>query len=106
MNTLDQIIDDSREPLEVKRALAVKMLHNGIAPAQIARLLNVSVQFVSKWKICFEQSGATALRFAYTGGSSFLRDEQRSALLEWIAECGTLSLAGLTEPLQTRYGIE
>ena len=106
MNSLDQIIDDSNEAREVKRALAVKMQQNGIARTQIAALLNVSEQFVSKWKMRFEQFGGAALRLAYTGSRSFLNDEQRSAVVGWISEQETLSIERLAEYLETRYAVQ
>lgn len=106
MNSLDQIIDDSNEAREVKRALAVKMQQNGIAPLQIAALLNVSEQFVSKWKVRFEQFGATALRLAYAGSRSFLSNQQREAVLSWIGEQETLSIEELAGHLETHYQVQ
>ncbi len=106
MNSLDQIIDDSNEAREIKRALAVKMRQNGIAPAQIAVCLNVSEQFVSKWKVRFEQFGAAALRLAYTGSRSFLSNEQRQAALCWIGEQETLSIEELAGYLETHYQVQ
>ena len=105
MNSLDQIIDDSNEAREVKRALAVKMQQNGIAPAQIAVLLNVSEQFVSKWKVRFEQLGVASLQLAYTGSRSFLSAQQRSAVVTWIGERETLSIEELAEHLETDYRV-
>ncbi len=106
MNSLDEIITDSSDVREVKRALAVKMRENGIAPAQIAALLNVSEQFVSKWKRRFEQFGAAALKLAYTGSRAFLSVEQHSATLSWIGEQETLSIGELAEYLERQYHIQ
>jgi len=106
MNSLDQIIDHSNQTREVKRALAVKMQRNGIAPSQIAVLLNVSEQFVSKWKVRFERFGAAALRLAYTGSRSFLSSEQREAVLVWIREQETLSIEELAGYLETQYQVQ
>lgn len=105
MNSLDEIIDESNEAREVKRALAVKMRQNGMAPTQIAALLNVSEQFVSKWKVRFEQFGATALRLAYAGSRSFLSNKQREAVLGWIGEQETLTIEELAGYLETRYQV-
>lgn len=106
MNSLDQIINDSNEAREVKRALAVKMQQNGIAPTQIAALLNVSEQFVSKWKVRFKRFGAAALQLAYTGSRSFLRAEQRETVLTWIREQETLSIEELAGYLETQYQVQ
>ena len=65
MSSLDNIID-LPENLEVKRALAVKMILFDFKTEDICALLNVSEAFVSKWKIRFE-SGAGG-----TNGQRFL----------------------------------
>ena len=106
MNSLDQIINDSNDAREVKRALAVKMQQDGIAPAQIAELLNVSEQFVSKWKQRFEQFGAAALQLAYTGSRSFLSEEQREATLSWINEQETLTIEQLAGYLEEQHPVQ
>ena len=48
--TLEDMIKDSVDVRELKRALGVKMVKEGLRPNQIATILNVSEQFVSKWK--------------------------------------------------------
>ena len=62
MQDLDEIINEATDAREVKRALSVKMERSGITPAQICQVLNVSPQYVSKWKGQYEAEGATALR--------------------------------------------
>lgn len=44
MKSLDEIINESRDAREVKRALSVKMLEQGLTVTAISELLNVSVQ--------------------------------------------------------------
>ncbi|MBK8534411.1 MAG: helix-turn-helix domain-containing protein [Candidatus Competibacteraceae bacterium] len=50
MLNLDDIIS-SLEWLEIKRALAVKMLVHNFKTKEICALLDVSDSFVSKWKV-------------------------------------------------------
>ena len=59
---------------EVKRALSVKMVEQGLSPAQVSALLNVSLPYVSKWKGIYEAEGAVGLRLGYQGGTSYLSD--------------------------------
>ena len=75
METLDDIINDATDPRETKRALTVKMLQTGLSPQTIADLLNVSEQYVSKWKIKYENNGAQGLRLAYRGKASYLSQD-------------------------------
>lgn len=72
METLDDLINDTTDPRETKRALTVKMLPTGLSPHRIADLLNVSEQYVSKWKLKYEQDGAAGLRLAYHGKAPYL----------------------------------
>jgi hypothetical protein len=51
MNSLDEIINGSLDVREVKRALSVKMVESGLTPAAVSELLNVSLQYISKWKV-------------------------------------------------------
>ena len=76
MLNLDDIID-SLDGLEIKRALAVKMLLHDFKTKEICTLLDVSDSFVSKWKVVDENEGAEGLRVHYKGGTGFLTESQR-----------------------------
>ena len=41
---IDEIINEARDAREVKRAVSVKMGRQGVSPAQICHVLNVSLQ--------------------------------------------------------------
>jgi putative transposase len=84
MTSLDEIIDTSQDVREVKRALSVKMLHSGITPGQIHHLLNVSVQYVSKWKTQYEAYGVASLLLASKGKERYLTAGQEYAIVQWI----------------------
>lgn len=58
MKTLDDLINEATDARETKRALAVKMLQVGLSPQTIATVLNLSEQYVSKWKTRYEKAGA------------------------------------------------
>ena len=79
MLNLNDIIDSSAN-LEVKRAMAVKMITSNFKTEQICDLLNVSPAFVSKWKIIYEDQGVEALCVNYKGGTSFLTPLQRDEI--------------------------
>ncbi|MDV7395121.1 helix-turn-helix domain-containing protein, partial [Arthrospira platensis SPKY1] len=65
MFTLDDIVD-SLENLEMKRAIAVKMIECDFKTEDICTVLNVSDSFVSKWKVIYENQGARALKVNYS----------------------------------------
>src|SRR5262245_28067265 len=62
MDDLDKIINEAKDAREVKGAVSVKMSTQGFSPTQICHVLNVSLQYVSKWKGLYEAEGGTALR--------------------------------------------
>lgn len=105
MKSLDEIINESKDPREVKRALSVKMALSGMPSAQICALLNLSPQYLSKWRIRFEAQGAASLLLAYKGSESYLSAEQLSEITAWIASHESLSIEALRDYLEIQYGV-
>ena len=52
---LEELIKTSKEPRELKRALAVKMIMSGLKVKEIEGILQVSDSFISKWKLIYEK---------------------------------------------------
>lgn len=100
MNSLDEIINESPESREVKRALSVKMVQQGITPRQVCQVLNVSPQYVSKWRVQYERGGAASLRLAYLGSQGYLSPEQRAAVTQWIGSHETLRVEEVRDYVQ------
>lgn len=105
MPSLDEIISESRDAREVKRALSVKMGMTGIVPAIISQVLNVSLQYVSKWKGIYEAEGAEGLRLGYQGSQGYLTDQERETVIAWINDHETLSVEALRDHLETAYEV-
>jgi transposase len=89
----------------VKRAVSVKMSIQGFSPAQIYQVLNVSLQYVSKWKGLYETGGGAALRLGYRGSESYLQDEQRQAILQWIEAREAVSVEAVRDYIEEQYGV-
>ena len=60
MQDLDEIINEAKDAREVKRAVSVKRSAQGFSPTQICQVLNVSLQYVSKWNGLYEAGGGAA----------------------------------------------
>ena len=105
MKSLDEMIDESKDVREVKRALSVKRVENGLTPATSSVLLNVSVQDGSQWKVTYEAVGVDGLLLGYQGGSSYLSEPQRDAVVGWIKSHETLSIEALRDHREGAYGI-
>jgi putative transposase len=104
MSSLDDIIDSSAN-LEVKRALAVKMILFDFKTEDICALLNVSDSFVSKWKIKFENEGASALKLNYKGGTGFLTEDQRDEIIFHLRFQPHSSVEELRDYIERHYGV-
>ena len=105
MHDLDEIINEAQDAREVKRAVSVKMSAQGFSPVQICHVLNVSLQYVSKWKGVYEAEGGEALRLGYRGSESYLQEEQRQAILRWLAARETVNVAALRDYIEEQYGV-
>jgi len=104
MSSLEDIID-SPANLEVKRALAVKMIISDFKTEDICALLNVSDSFVSKWKIRYENQGAEALKISYKGGTGFLTEEQRYEIIFYLRQQPHYSVEQLRDYIEGHYGV-
>jgi transposase len=105
MDELDEIINEARDAREVKRAVSVKMRAQGFSPAQICQVLNVSLQYVSKWKGLYEVGGGAGLRLGHRGSESYVGDEARRAILQWIEARETVSVEALRDYIEEQYGV-
>jgi transposase len=104
MSSLEDIID-SLENLEVKRALAVKMIILDFKTADSGALLNVSDSFVSQWKITYENEGAEALKVHYKGGQGYLTEEQRHKIIFFLRQKPHDSVEQLRDDIERYYGV-
>lgn len=105
METLDDLINDATDSRETKRALAVKMLQTGLSPQAIASILNVSEQYISKWKIRFEKEGAVGLHLAYRGKPPYLTPDQQQQVRVWIETHDTITIEELRDYVENQFGV-
>ena len=104
MLNLDGIID-AKDHLEIKRALAVKMILHGLSTEIICVLLNVSDSFVSKWKIIYENQGASALQLQYKGGTGFLTEDQHDEIIFHLKNQPHCTVEELKDYIERHYGV-
>lgn len=105
MRDLDELIDEATDGREVKRAVSVKMGQQGFSPAQICQVLNVSPQYVSKWKGLYEAEGAAALRLSHRGSEGYLSEAQRQEIVQWIGAHQTLTVEAVRDYVEEHYGV-
>ena len=105
METIDDLITTTTDTRILKRALCIKMLQSGLVPHAISLLLNVSEQYVSKWKGLYESEGACGLQLGYQGRTAYLKAEDRGAILAWMGAHPTLTLEEVRDYVETEYGV-
>jgi len=105
MSRLVELIEETKDARELKRALSVKMVQSGIAAAQVGELLHVTPQYVRKWQRRYESGGVEALRLGYRGSESYLSGEQRREVEEWISTHETVSVEEVRDYIEAQYGV-
>ena len=105
LKELQDFIDSNPDPRELKRALAVRMLLDGIKPSRIGVILGVSEAFISKWKMCFLFEGLEALKLGYKGAKSFLTEQQRKEVIEWLKSKDYWLLQELEDHIEKQYNV-
>jgi transposase len=105
MQDLDEIINEATEAREIKRAISVKMGRQGFSAAQICQVLNVSPQYVSKWKGQYEAEGAVALRLGQRGSEGYPSEGQRQEIVQWIGGHETVTVEAVRDYVEERYGV-
>ncbi len=98
MDSLAQMIEETKDARELKRALSVKMTLAGMATAEIGELLH-------KWRGRYERAGVEALRVGYRGSQSYLSAEQRQALEDWLGAQETVTVEEVRDHIEAHYGI-
>lgn len=104
---LEELIKRSPKPAEVKRGIAVKQDLAGKSRKLIAEILSVSVKFISKWRIIYDEYGVDGLESIHQGGKprAFLDDEAKSKVLKHIQAHEVFSVPELAAYLQGTYGV-
>lgn len=86
MEKLEVFIAEKRDSREYRRALAVKMALKGYEYDVICDVLSVTPGFISQSKKAYIEQGTAGLLLKYKGSQSFLRPEERQAVIHWLQE--------------------
>ncbi len=105
MLSLEEIIANSKDTKEVKRALVVKMILQGFLVKEIEGLLQVSDSFISKWKLIYETEGASGLLLKYKGKTSYLDEASRKEVIDFLKTKTTFSVEELRDYLEDNYQV-
>ena len=87
---LEDFIQGNPDAREVKRALAVKWSWSGISSRQFRKMLNVSLEFISKWNKIFLTRGVNGLKIAYKGKPSYLTQSDKEEIIKKVKSEGNV----------------
>ncbi len=105
LQELDEWIKKNLDSRELKRALGVKLALQGWAYRAIAEVLNVSTSFISKWKKRYQEIGIEGLKLSYQGAESYLTEQQRQEVINWLKSQKYWDLSELECHLIEQYDV-
>ena len=103
---LENFIASNPDPRELKRALAIRMLIEGVCRETIQKILGVSSPFISKWKINYALHGIEGLLLNHQGSRGQLKPEERAEVIQWLTKRNHWDLSALSNYIAERYRIE
>lgn len=106
LEELDNFIASNPKPRELKRALAIKMLAQGLKTETIQKALGVSAPFISKWKVQYAWNGMGALKVKYQGSKGYLSQGERAEIIQWLQSQTQVHLSNLQNYIQDHYGVK
>ncbi len=84
MVVLNNLIDTTPDPREVKRGIAVKLRKMGQSINEVAEVLNVSPGYVVKWNGLHKKKGVRGLSLQYKGSAGYLNSIQKDEVIAWL----------------------
>lgn len=105
MDRLGQLIEETTEVRELKRALSMKLWEGGMATEAVGEVLHVTPRAVRAWRKRYEREGVEGLRVRYRGSESYLSVEQRQEIEDWLGAQETITVEEVRDELEARYGI-
>jgi putative transposase len=84
METLEKFIQSNPRPQELKRALAVRMVKQGLSYRRIRKLLAVSIGFISSCCQGDEAQGVEGLKLKYWGTPGDLNPQQQQQIYQLL----------------------
>jgi putative transposase len=105
MDKLAQLIEETTDVRELKRALSVKLREGGMAAEAVGEVLQVTPRAVRAWRQRYERAGVEGLRLRYRGSESYLSVEQRQELEDWLGSQETITVEEVRDEIEARYGI-
>jgi putative transposase len=72
---------------------------------QVAELLTVGPDYVTKWTSIFKQKGIAGLKMGYQGSSGYLSKDERTEVIEWLTQQSQWSADNLIQHLKVVHKV-
>ena len=105
MDRLAQLIEETTDVRELKRAVSVKLSEKGMATDAVGEVLQVTPRAVRKWRRRYEREGVEGLQVRNRGSESYLSIERRQELEDWLGAQETITLEEGRDEIEARYGV-
>lgn len=105
MDRLAQLIEETTDVRELKRAVSVRLGERGMATEAVGAVLQVTPRAVRKWQRRYEREGVEGLQVRSRGSESYLSVEQRQEIEDWLGAQETMTLEEVRDEIEARYGI-
>jgi putative transposase len=105
MDRLAELIAETTDVRELKRALSVKLREGGMTTEAVGEVLQVTPRAVRDWRQRYEREGVEGVRVRYRGSESYLSVEQRQGIEDWLGAQETITVEEVRDELEARYGI-
>ena len=105
MDRLAQLIEETTDVRELKRAVSVRLSEKGMATEAVGEVLQVTPRVVRKWRRRYEREGVEGLQVRNRGSESYLSVEQRQEVEDWLGAQETITLEEVRDEVEARYGI-
>ncbi|MEQ8964002.1 MAG: helix-turn-helix domain-containing protein [Coleofasciculus sp. C2-GNP5-27] len=105
IKALDEWVKSNSDSRELKRAMVVKLNLQGWDYRSIAKVINVSNGFISKWNKRFKELGVEGLKLSYKGSSGYLTKQQKQDVINWLNQDDNQGLEKIKGYLSEKYGI-
>jgi putative transposase len=105
MDRLAQLIEETTDVRELKRAVSVKLGERGMATEAVGEVLQVTPRAVRKWRRRYEQEGIEGLQVRNRGSEGYLSVAQRQEIEDGLGAQETLTLEEVRDEIEARYGI-
>jgi len=103
---LETFLEQVKDKREYKRGQAVKLDLAGYSRKSTAAALSVSVNFVSKWRLQYNEHGVKGLALSYKGAKGYLSNQEKELVLKWIdKQSPQVDRQTLETYLESEYGV-